>query len=121
MKKYGSPITGETVTLRLRQITGVDEFGDDVYVMTEPITVNNVLVNPSTTTYDRIIDGHPEAIECDLVLYWPREFTADMRKAQVTVRGIDYVVIGSPTRYTDANLPYGCEWNLVTKVVRYDG
>lgn len=83
--------------------------------------VENVLVNPSTTTYDRIDDGHPEAIECDLTLHFPLSFDEDLRGARVTVRGTEYEVIGSPQRYTDANLPPGCPWNLTAKVVRFDG
>ena len=85
------------------------------------IRVENVLVNPSTTTYDRVDDGHPEAIECDLTLHFPRDFDEDLRGARVTVRGTEYEVIGSPQRYTDANLPPGCPWNLTAKVVRFDG
>ena len=90
---------------------------------TEPagMRVENVLVNPSTTTYDRIDDGHPEAIECDLTLYFPRGFDEDLRGARVTVRGTEYEVIGRPQRYTDSNLPPGCPWNLTAKVVRFDG
>jgi hypothetical protein len=91
--------------------------------VTEPagMRVENVLVNPSTTTYDRVDDGHPEAIECDLTLHFPRGFDEDLRGARVTVRGTEYEVIGSPQRYTDANLPPGCPWNLTAKVVRFDG
>lgn len=85
------------------------------------IREENVLVNPSTTTYDRVDDGHPEAIECDLTLHFPRDFDEDLRGARVTVRGTEYEVIGSPQRYTDANLPPGCPWNLTAKVVRFDG
>ena len=83
--------------------------------------VENVLVNPSTTTYDRTDEGHPEAIECDLTLHFPREFDEDLRGAIVSVRGTDYDVVGAPVRYTDANLPPGCPWNLTAKVARRDG
>ena len=73
------------------------------------------------TTYDRTDDGHPEALECDLTLHFPREFDEDLRRAIVSVRGTDYDVVGTPVRYTDANLPPGCPWNLTAKVVRHDG
>ena len=101
---------------------GASSDGDDSgNESTAALQVDNVLVNPSTTTYDRITDGHPEAIQTDLVLYFPREFNHDMRGARVQVRGDLYEVVGDPERYTDANLPAGCAWNLVVKVVRHDG
>jgi hypothetical protein len=115
-----TPITGEEVTVRLRRAAGTDRLGDEAFRF-EAVTVGNVLVNPSTTTYDRVDDGHPEAIECDLTLHFPRGFDEDLRGARVTVRGVEYEVIGSPQRYTDANLPPGCPWNLTAKVVRFDG
>ena len=69
---------------------------------------------------DRVEPGRPHGMECDLTLYFPREFDMDVRNAVVTVRGEDYRVVGDPERYTDAALPLGCSWNLVVRVVRYD-
>ena len=94
---------------------------DDVSPTGGLIQVDNVLVNPSTTTYDRFEDGHPEQIECDLILYFPRDWDRDMRGARIYVRGVRYDVTGDPERYTDANLPQACDWNMVVKVVRFDG
>lgn len=150
---FGANITGETVYVSFRHLTGYDRFGDEVweYDATPPtpgtphtwgdllgmtwggdtstdedegtgaLRVDNVLVNPSTTTYDRIRDGHPEGMQTDLVLYFPREFDHDMRGARVQVRDYLYDVVGDPERYTDANLPSSCAWNLVVRVRRYDG
>lgn len=95
--------------------------GDSSDETAAALQVDNVLVNPSTTTYDRITDGHPEGMRTDLVLYFPRDFDHDMRGARVQVRGDLYEVVGDPERYTDANLPASCAWNLVVKVVRHDG
>lgn len=95
-----------------------DDSGDE---STAALQVDNVLVNPSTTTYDRITEGHPEGMRTDLVLYFPRDFDHDMRGARVQVRDDLYDVVGDPERYTDANLPASCAWNLVVKVVRHDG
>ena len=147
----GTPIFGETVYVRLRTLVGHDRLGDEVWSLgakpagqgtwggllgmswgnamagkpprPQPcgIRVDDVVVNPSTTTYDRTADGHPEAIECDLTLCFPRWFDEDLRGAVVTVRGVDYDVVGAPVRYTDENLPPGCPWNLTAKVVRHDG
>lgn len=152
MEYFGASITGETVYVSFRRLSGYDRFGDEVWVYdsTPPtpsrprtwgdllgmtwgrdpsnnsstptaLQVDNVLVNPSTTTYDRITEGHPEGIQTDLVLYFPREFNQDMRGARVQVRGEMYEVVGDPERYTDANLPPACSWNLVVRVRRFDG
>ena len=84
------------------------------------LVVANALVNPSTTTYDRNEPGRPHGMECDLTLYFPREFDEDVRGALVSLRGDTYRVVGDPERYTDANLPRGCQWNLVARVARFD-
>ena len=101
--------------------TSNDNNGNDSGTSTSALQVDNVLVNPSSTTYDRIKEGHPEGIQTDLVLYFPREFDNDMRGARVQVRGELYEVVGDPERYTDANLPVSCSWNLVVRVRRFDG
>ena len=120
MEQVGNPISGEIAHVQLRTLAGRDRLGDEVWSYRQ-ITLENVLVNPSTTTYDRTDEGHPEAIECDLTLHFPREFDEDLRGATVSVRGTDYDVVGTPVRYTDANLPPGCPWNLTAKVARHDG
>ena len=111
----------ETVTVHYREYAGTDNFGDDVWVWAEHQDVKNVLINPSTTTYDRIRDGHPEGIRCDLVIYMPKDFDRDVRGACITVRGVDYDVVGSPITYTPENLPASCAWNMVIKLRRSDG
>lgn len=150
MTPASNPIVGETVRVLPRTLTGHDRLGDEIWSygdepgadgtwggllgltwggalqgdrppQTAGVVVEDVLVNPSTTTYDRVGDGHPEAIECDLTLYFPRDLDLDLRGARVVVRGDAYEVVGDPQRYTDANLPPGCRWNLTAKVVRFDG
>jgi hypothetical protein len=124
MGAVGAAIAGETVHVRLRTLVGHDRLGDEVWSHGEEpadVRVENVLVNPGTTTYDRTDEGHPEAIECGLTLHFPREFDEDLRGAIVSVRGTDYEVVGTPVRYTDENLPPGCPWNLTAKVARRDG
>jgi hypothetical protein len=150
MGHLGNPIVGETVCVLLRTLAGHDRLGDEVWSYGEEappdgiwggllgltwggaldgerpqhvagVAVDDVLVNPSTTTYDRKDDGHPEAVECDLTLHFPRGFDRDLRGARVIVRGVTYEVVGEPQRYTDACLPPGCRWNLTAKVARFDG
>lgn len=123
---YKSPIVGEQVTVSFRSVVGTDSFGDDVFEYTEPVVVENVLVNPFYSmqtgfTVVNLEEGHPQQSDVFLMLYWPKDFDHDMRGAHVVVRGIQFEVIGDPYRYTDANIPVNCDWNLVTKVVRYDG
>ncbi len=141
-------IAGETVWVSVPALTGIDDFGNEVWEhgkedpgtitwgdllsgtwgggsvpsrhRSDSVQVDNVLVNPSTTTYDRVEPGRPHGMECDLTLYFPREFDMDVRNAVVTVRGEDYRVVGDPERYTDAALPLGCLWNLVVRVARFD-
>lgn len=120
MAALSTPIVGETVHVLLRTLAGYDRLGDEVWSH-DDVAVDDVLVNPSTTTYDRKGDGHPEGVECDLTLHFPRGFDRDLRGARVIVRGTAYEVVGDPQRYTDANLPPGCGWNLTAKVVRFDG
>lgn len=115
----GTPHTwGDLLNMTWGGDVSDDSTGDDE---TQALRVDNVLVNPSTTTYDRITEGHPEGMRTDLVLYFPRDFDHDMRGARVQVRDDLYDVVGDPERYTDANLPASCAWNLVVKVVRHDG
>ena len=42
-----------------------------------------------------------------------------LKGATVNVRGIDYLVVGDPQRYTEENTPG--PWNLTCEVTRTDG
>lgn len=113
-------IYGETVSVRLRQFGALDEYGNDTETYSEPIEVENVLVG-KTGTSDLIDDAHPYGMKMDKRFCFPRDWTEDLRGALITRMGTTYQVIGSPSPLTDANIPYGIDWNVYADTVVYDG
>ena len=127
-RRLGSlKIVGWDIDIRYPIVTGRDRFNDDIVEYSEPEHIENVLIKPNSdtsmtaATRDVNQQGHPEAIECDVMFYFPREFDKDVRGALIDYRGHTYEVVGSPTRYIDENLPFACDWNLVVKGTRNDG
>lgn len=120
-------IVGWPIDIRYPSVVGQDSYGDDITEYSEPEHIENVLVKPNSdtsmtaATRDAWQQGHPEAIECDVIFYLPREYDKDVRGALIDFRGETYEVVGSPSRYIDENLPYECDWNLVVKGTRHDG
>ena len=61
----------------------------------------------------------PDGETSDLTLHFPRAYGQDLRGALVTVRGLDYRVVGAPAPYTEGNVPG--RWTMPVQVVRADG
>ena len=109
-------IRGETVCVRRVAGTTAGRLGPEP-AYREPERVDGVLVVPETvgeTGYLR-----PDGETCDYTLHFPRGYGQDLRGALVTVRGMDYRVVGAPAPYTEGNVPG--RWTMPVQVVRADG
>ena len=112
-------ISGETVTVRLRSFGETDAYGNEAEIYSEPQEVNNVLCGKGgSVNLER--DGQPYAIEADRRFCFPRDYSADLRGALITRKGVTYQVVGIPFDSTEANLP-GLPWNMRVEAVFYDG
>lgn len=72
-------------------------------------------------TADRVEDGHLEPVDVSYTIYLPRDFTASLKGARVTVRGETFDVVGDPKGYTPENLPAGCRYNVVARLEAHLG
>lgn len=113
-------ISGETVTVALREFGALDEYGNEEERWGEPFEVENVLVGRPDTE-DETEAGQPYAVRADIRFCFPKGFAEDMRGARVTRAGATYQVVGEPHLYTEANLPPLVPWNLRAEAVRLDG
>lgn len=113
-------ITGETVTVSLRDFGAHDAYGNPVERFGEPFEVANVIVGKPTTKAD-YSEEHPEGIEMHVAFCFPRGFSHDLRGARVTRAGKTYEIVGDPSELTEANIPPLIEWNIRAEAVRLDG
>lgn len=78
------------------------------------------IVAPGDTA-DRIEDGHEQPVDVAYTIYLPRGFDTSLRGARATVRGETFDIVGDPKGYTEANLPYGCPFNVVARLEAHLG
>lgn len=105
----------ETVIVKRRSQNGVNQIGEPVWEY-ESQNVAGVLVAPATTS--DVHDNHRfDGVRVTYTLYFPDTFTSKLRGAMVTVRGVDYQVVGDPDRFRDTPT----RWNMVVTVGRVDG
>ena len=113
-------ISGRTVSVQLRDRTARDDFGNDVEAYETPIDVGNVLVQPGAC--EDLDAARPEGVRVSLTLHFPKTWTGDLRGAKVTLDGRwagDYMVVGDPKPYDDANCP--TPWDMPVEVEAVDG
>ena len=110
-------IRGETVGVSLLVLSGGGRMGVPTRSYAQPFDVENVVVAPATD--DEIEPTRPDGIRSVYTLHFPRGFSHDLRGAKVTVRGIEYRVIGDPAPYTEANVRG--PWTMPVRVGRSDG
>lgn len=110
-------ISGTTVTVTRRVMTGRDEMGEPVF-STQSESVGNVLVAPSST--DEMDEtNRAYGVTCELTLHFPKDYTQSLEGCTVAVYGGTYRVLGDPQPYMAANTP--TPWNRPVKVARADG
>lgn len=87
---------GQTVTFVHRQVTGRDNYGNDVYGNTS-VDVSGCIVAPGSTSED--FQGTLQ-IDSDVTVYTPQGVTVDLPVDQMTISGVTYNVVGSPNNWT---------------------
>ena len=80
-------------------------------------TVQNVLVCPGATV-DAVESMRPDGVTVAYTLAFPKPYAADLRGAEVEVRGERFRVIGDP-RPCELNCPTA--WWMRVEVERHDG
>lgn len=109
-------IAGETVTVRNVE-QAFDELGEPTVATATETTVENVVVCPGATA--DLDSTRPNGVTVAYTLCFPKDCDVPLKGATVNVRGIDYLVVGDPQRYTEGNTPG--PWNLTCEVTRTDG
>lgn len=109
-------LKGETVTLIVKEQTGLDDADRPIYTETE-VQVENVLIGQPTTdelTTEMNLSGRRIAY----VLGIPKGDTHDWENTTVRFWGKTYRTIGSPMRGVEANIPLS--WGMNVKVESYE-
>lgn len=109
-------IAGETVTVRNIE-QAFDELGEPTGATVAETVVDNVVVCPGATA--DLDSTRPNGVMVAYTLCFPKDCDVRLKGATVNVRGVDYLVIGDPQRYTEGNTPG--PWNLTCEVTRTDG
>lgn len=109
-------IAGETVTVRNIE-QAFDELGEPTGATVAETVVDNVVVCPGATA--DLDSTRPNGVMVAYTLCFPKDCDVRLKGATVNVRGVDYLVIGDPQRYTEENTPG--PWNLMCEVTRTDG
>lgn len=109
-------MTGVTVTLYERVLTGHDALNDPVYVLT-PVEVPNVLVGqPTTDEVTSSIDLYGKRIEYMLGI--PKGDAHNWEDTAVIIFGQIYRTFGSTIQGIEANVP--TPWHKKVRVCRYE-
>lgn len=109
-------MTGVTVTLYERVLTGHDALNDPVYALT-PVEVPNVLVGqPTTDEVTSSIDLYGKRIE--FMLGIPKGDTHNWEDTAVIIFGQTYRTVGSTIQGIEANVP--TPWHKKVRVCRYE-
>lgn len=90
-----SPVNGEP-----------DRLGNPTVIYGTPVTVENVLVAPSTT--NDMEAARPEGVTVAYTLHFPKTFTESLEGCLVTLPapwGGTYRVVGDPMPYIDVDTP----------------
>ena len=105
---------GETIQVRTLDIGSEDEGGNIVTSFSDPAPVDDVLVAPGPCA-DITDSERPNGAKIQWTCYLPKAFTDDLRGAQVSVRGGDWLdVVGVPGAYPDALTPG--DWNRIAEI-----
>jgi len=109
-------MTGVTVTLYERVLTGHDALNDPVYELT-PVDVPNVLVGqPTTDEVTSSIDLYGKRIEYMLGI--PKGDAHNWEDTAVIIFGRTYRTFGSTIQGIEANVP--TPWHKKVRVCRYE-
>lgn len=109
-------MTGVTVTLYERVLTGHDALNDPVYELT-PVDVSNVLVGqPTTDEVTSSIDLYGKRIEYMLGI--PKGDAHNWEDTAVIIFGQTYRTFGSTIQGIEANVP--TPWHKKVRVCRYE-
>lgn len=95
---------GESVTVITRTAAGTDPFGAPLETGEMHTLVDNVLVAPGPAA-DSGGTTRPHGVKVRYTLYFPKALTADLRGAEVSVRGERLRVVGDPDRWPDGITP----------------
>lgn len=87
---------GQTVTFVHRQLTGEDQYGNDVYGKTN-VDVPGCVVAPGNTSEN--FQGTLQ-ITSDVTVYTPAGTTVDLPVDQMIINGVTYNVVGNPNNWS---------------------
>lgn len=95
-------LRGTAVSVAHPNIT-VDEFGDPIESNVQVDYVDDVLVQPGSTS--DLDATRPNGVEVSFTLHFPKTYTKSLRGCSVEVFGETYEVIGDPRPWMDDNTP----------------
>lgn len=103
---------GETITIRRRSASGVDDYGNPTYTTTT-ITVKDVLIAFGNT--DEPVDASRDPIDNAITAYLPNG-TAVQDGDQFVIRGTNWVKDGDPQTYTNPFSGSGFDGGTILKL-----
>lgn len=109
-------LKGQSVEVIHMDEGALDELGSPIATERRE-TVQNVLVCPGATV-DAVESMRPDGVTVAYTLAFPKPYAADLRGAEVEIRGRRYRVVGDPQPCVE-NCPTA--WWMSAEVERYDG
>jgi len=112
-------IVGESVAVQRPIVVGEDAHGNQTVELSEPETVDDVLVAPGPRA-DLSDTSRPDGDRVEWNLHFPKGYPATLRGAFISVRGGEPLrVVGDPQHYTEQNTPG--RWSMPVELWRVDG
>ncbi|MBQ0113618.1 MAG: hypothetical protein KBT03_10845 [Bacteroidales bacterium] len=109
-------IKGETIILKERVETGIDDFGAVTYETTDVEIKDVVIGSPS---FDQsVTEMQLTGKRLAYVLGIPKGDTHNWKDTEVVIRGERFKTYGFPLTQTESNVPG--KWNTQVKVERYE-
>lgn len=109
-----------TLYVRVREKTGKDRFGNDVWEYKPTQAVAGCMFAPSSSI--NLDDERPEGTQISAVAYFPRGWADKLQKARVSPNGDTWLeVVGKPIAYSHEMLPKTFPFDCQIRLKEIDG
>lgn len=107
-----------TLKVRLRILGARDRLGNAIWSYSEPVDVSGCLFAPGVPADIGV--GRPEGVKVSATAYFPKSYSADLRRALISLDGKVWMrVVGDPMSFPASAIPG--RWTTYAILERYDG